>query len=389
MPLVVRDDVKVGERPRVPCLVPLAVELGRALVRANHVARVVGDPLLVHRDLPLAELEVAAREQLRKVGEARRGSHVGQDEPVVAIDRGHAEVVGEMQRKVAQVAQALGARAARPNELEMRVDDRRRRARPRERRVHRLRIGAEQRVERLFREHHAPRFAAQVRKLDPRVHVVGGREHNAPHAQDALPHLDVQLAALQPLHPDRAHRRLAVGLVRIVELVRERLLQLGEHLRPHHEVVRTRIALAHQRRELRVQRVARTRNEPLRLVPLSMVDGQHGAVEGALARLGAHGRDELVHHVPLPKRPRGGRRERRHLAAPLGPGRRPLGLHELREVLPLAERMQAAHLAKHDLLRIGLLDGAPLVRREGLFPPMQLLVPLLMVRNVHVLTRIR
>ena len=58
-------------------------------------------------------------------------------------------------------------------------------------------------------------------------------------------------------------------------------------------------------------------------------------------------------------------------------------------MLPLTQRMQAAHLAEYDLLRIWLLERTSLVRCQRLFPAVQLFVPFLVMRDVHVLARIR
>mmetsp|Transcript_15971 Transcript_15971/g.50171 ORF Transcript_15971/g.50171 Transcript_15971/m.50171 type:complete len:493 (-) Transcript_15971:147-1625(-) len=275
--------------------------------------------------------------------------------------------------------------------------------------------------------------AAEGGELEPRLEVLAHGHHQAAHAQQRLPHLDVALRPAQPLPPDVAQELpLLLGWHEVRplpgEAVLDHLLDLAQLLHPHHLRVGALVRLPHERRQLRPEQLPREVDELARLAVLALVHAQDRAVEGGggpardRGRLAAQRarhvidpsppqpvesghvplqppvgvlerRHILLHLLPLPHLPRGLRGEGREAPPHVEIALAIQVARQHAQLLPLRQRSEAAHLPERGLESLHARGagrrGLALVGIERLLPALQLLVPALLELHLELLLRVR
>mmetsp|Transcript_40692 Transcript_40692/g.104165 ORF Transcript_40692/g.104165 Transcript_40692/m.104165 type:complete len:708 (-) Transcript_40692:575-2698(-) len=263
------------------------------------------------------------------------------------------------------------------------------------------RVVAEQLVQRAAALPHAPVLAAQAGKAQPGLLVLVHRQHQAAHTQQRLPHLHVALHPTQAATPHGARQRLPLlsqlwrAQLAGVAVV-DHLLQLSQLLHTDHVGVRALVAFAHQRGELGAQQLPSRLHMHLGLSVCAAAHAEHSLQEGAGGgggvEAGVHGLHVRVHLVPLAHVPRSVRGDGRHLAPHVRLHAPPGVAAKLSQALPLRQRRQAAQPPKRGVQGLdaaGRRSGCLLVvRREGVVPSLQLLVPALLELHVQVLLRV-
>jgi len=152
------------------------------------------------------------------------------------------------------------------------------------------------------------------------------------------------------------------------------------------ELVRSTVTLSKQRTQLRIHRIPRPEDMPHRLGVLSVVNRDDRSVEEVIRRILLHDRDVVLHQIPLLQRPSSSSRKRSHLPMICHAHTPPLALDEIRELIPLSESVQAAHLSEDDLAVLLSLGGFPIEGGVGFLPAVELEVPAFVVELLVVLS---
>ena len=199
-------------------------------------------------------------------------------------------------------------------------------------------------------------------------------DHHGPDLEDPLPVVHHSLTALQTLPPHLSNRRPPLGH----QLVLDDLLELGQHLDAHHRRVGSLVALQRQRGHLGVEHVPRQVDQLLGLRPLLVMDAEHRSVESAILRLTRQFDSVPCHRPPvlLPPSRDGGHPG--HLELDLGAHVVPVLLGNLVHLSPLAEGLEAAHLAQDQVGVAGCLRRLLFVNIQRALPVVQLLIPVLL-----------
>eukprot|EP00162_Nutomonas_longa_P013575 comp21621_c0_seq1/m.47695 comp21621_c0_seq1/g.47695 ORF comp21621_c0_seq1/g.47695 comp21621_c0_seq1/m.47695 type:complete len:338 (+) comp21621_c0_seq1:1088-2101(+) len=247
----------------------------------------------------------------------------------------------------------------------------------------RVRIAAKEREDGALGKQRAVVFAAERGEFEPHGLILLRRKHKRLHCENALPHFNFLRAAHQPGFPHLANERtcvLGIGLIHVdtTFLVFDDLFEFGELLHGDHNTVCSRVRLAHERRELDIEKAAGLVDQSARGLELALMERKHTAEEGARDRRLVDCGDIGLHFAPAAKMPCGLGGLGCH-CAPCGVlGRGPCLDCKLRELLPAPKGGETAGAAEGELDLERILGLLFLVSAQGIFPSAQLFVPRLL-----------
>jgi hypothetical protein len=154
-------------------------------------------------------------------------------------------------------------------------------------------------------------------------------------------------------------------------------------------LVSTVIAFSDECSKLGIEQVASLVDMALRLVELAAMNRENRPEPCSVRRVVLHDPDVDVHRLPLSETPRSGGGERSDLASHVVPDSSPVLLGELGERLPFSEGVKTPHPSDSDVERVGLLLRLALKSGEGVLPPFELDVPLLLELEIVDLVSVR